>query len=185
MESYIPISKINDFIFCPYSLIYHSIYEGFTEKTYHDVPQTAGKISHAKIDKGEYSSAKKFLQGIDVYSEKYGLCGKIDIFDQENGILIERKNKIERIYDGYKYQLYAQYFSLNEMGYNVKKIVLHALTTNKRFNLPLPRGEELKKFESTIAAINDFNPLRDKVDINPQKCAHCIYYVLCAYAVSQ
>ncbi|MBU3964935.1 type V CRISPR-associated protein Cas4 [Patescibacteria group bacterium] len=97
MENYIQISKINDFIFCPKSIYFHGIYENFSEKTYHQSPQVKGKIKHESVDKQKYSTAKKYLQGLEVYSEKYNLFGKIDIYDQENKILIERKNKIKII----------------------------------------------------------------------------------------
>ncbi|MFH1175305.1 MAG: type V CRISPR-associated protein Cas4 [bacterium] len=177
--SYIQISKINDFLFCPLSLYYHSIYENFSAKTYHSSPQTRGKIRHECIDKGEYSTAKKFLQGVDVYSEKYGLCGKIDIYDQESKSLIERKNKIVKIYDGYKYQLYAQYFCLKEMGFLVEKLFVHSLSDNKRFKVELPDGEELKKFEKTIEDIKNFRLENNNVAKQKNKCAQCIYIQLC------
>ncbi|MFH1551545.1 MAG: type V CRISPR-associated protein Cas4 [bacterium] len=179
MESYIQISKINDFIFCPYSLYYHSIYENFSAKIYHGSPQTKGKIKHENIDEGRYSTAKKFLQGIDVYSEKYGLCGKIDVYDKESKSLIERKNKVVKIYDGYKYQLYAQYFCLKEMGYAVEKMFIHSLSDNKRYEIELPAGEELEKFENTIEQMRDFNIEKVKIIKNENKCENCIYNQLC------
>ena len=49
------------------------------------------------------------LQGISVYCEKYNLVGKIDVFDEKTGILTECKKKIKTVYDGYIYQIYAQY----------------------------------------------------------------------------
>ncbi len=180
MESYIQISKINDFIFCPYSLYYHSIYENFSAQTYHSSSQTKGKIKHENIDEGRYSTAKKFLQGTDVYCEKYGLCGKIDIYNQEEKSLIERKNKVVKIYDGYKYQLYAQYFCLQEMGYEVKKMFIHSLSDNKRYEIELPAGDELKKFEETIDEIKKFDIIKNKIKKNPKKCEMCIYRQLCA-----
>lgn len=180
MESYIQISKINDFIFCPYSLYYHSIYENFSQKVYHGSAQTKGKIKHECIDEGRYSTAKKFLQGTDVYSEKYGLCGKIDIYDKENKFLIERKNKVIKIYDGYKYQLYAQYFCLKEMGYEVEKLFIHSLTDNKRYEIALPEGDELKKFEETIEQMRNFNIAKNNFKKNKQKCEQCIYSQLCS-----
>lgn len=182
MESYIQISKINDFIFCPYSLYYHAIYEGFNEKTYHASPQTRGKIKHENIEEGKYSSAKRYLQGQEVYCNKYGLAGKIDIYDQKTKTLIERKNKIKKIYDGYRYQLYAQYFSLKEMGYRVKRIKLHSLSDNKRYEIPLPVGQWLEKFEGIVEKMQSFNPSKDRIKINPAKCERCIYRPLCIYA---
>jgi len=178
MEDYIQISKINDFIFCPLSLYYHSIYEGFSERTYHGSAQTKGKIKHECIDKKKYSTAKKFLQGTEVYSDKFRLAGKIDIYDQENKFLIERKNKVNKIYDGYRYQLYAQYFCLKEMGHKVKKMFIHSLADNKRYEITLPKGKTLKKFKETIKKINEFN-INNKIKKNPNKCARCIYRQLC------
>src|SRR3989338_4539406 len=99
MESYIQISKINDFIFCPRSIYFHVVYEQFHQKTYHQTPQLVGKIKHENIEKGEYSTAKRYLQGMEVYCEKYGLAGKIDIYDRDQRSLIERKTKVVKIYD--------------------------------------------------------------------------------------
>lgn len=179
MESHIQISKINDFIFCPYSLYYHSIYENFSQKVYHGSAQTKGKIKHECIDTGKYSTAKKFLQGIDVYCEKYELCGKIDIYDQENKSLVERKNKVVKIYDGYKYQLYAQYFCLKEMEYEVKKMFIHSLSDNKRYEIELPAGDELEKFEKVLESMRNFDISRDEIKKNIKKCENCIYRQLC------
>ena len=81
MEDYIQITKLNDFIFCPYSIYFHSIYQNFNERVYHSSYQVAGKIKHESIDKSKYSTEKRYLQGTAVYSEKYRLMGKIDIYD--------------------------------------------------------------------------------------------------------
>lgn len=179
MEDYIQISKLNDFIFCPYSLYYHSIYENFSQQVYHGSAQTKGKIKHENIDEARYSTAKKFLQGTEVYCEKYGLCGKIDIYDKENKFLIERKNKVVKIYDGYRYQLYAQYFCLQEMGYEVTKMFIHSLSDNKRYEVALPAGEELEKFERVIKEMRDFDIEQNKIIKNENKCENCIYSQLC------
>ena len=179
MDSLSPISKINDFLFCPYSLYYHGIYEGFSAKVCHSVAQTAGKIKHETVDSGTYSTAKKYLQGVDVCSEKYGLVGRIDIYDQDSKVLIERKNKITRIYDGYKYQLYAQYLCLTEMGYEVLKLKIHSLSDNKNYAITLPAGDELAKFEQTISDMRAFDVVDNGFKKNPAKCAQCIYRELC------
>jgi len=44
MEDYIQITKLNDFIFCPYSIYFHSIYQNYNERVYHGSAQVAGKI---------------------------------------------------------------------------------------------------------------------------------------------
>ena len=179
MESYIQISKLNDFVFCPKSIYFHGVFESFSEKTYHDTPQTVGKIKHEIIENGEYSSLKRYLQATDVYSEKYGLCGKIDIFDIETGLLIERKYKINKIYDGYRYQLYAQAFCLGEMGYIVNGLRIHSLADNKRYTINMPEGNELAEFEQLIENMKRFSVFAQGFIANEQKCAKCIYKPLC------
>ena len=115
MESYIRISTLNDFVFCPKSIYFHELYDRYDEKVFQDKVQHDGKLAHETIDEKRYSTAKKYIQSMSVYSEKYKLCGKIDIFNTETKNLVERKNKVEKIYDGYKYQLYAQYYCMLEM----------------------------------------------------------------------
>ncbi len=169
METYIQISKINDFLYCPLSLYLHLSYEDFDQKNYHEVAQVAGKLAHENIDNQKYSSAKRYLQGLDVYCEKYGIAGKIDIYDQNEQALIERKNKIKHIYLGYKYQLYSEMFCMQEMGYMVKKLFLHSLLDNKRYKIPLPDRQEIAEFEKTLKKIKNFGP--EEVAIH--SCEHC------------
>ena len=180
MEQYIQISKINDFIFCPKSVYLHKIYENFDQNTYHQEPQKVGKLNHENIDNGKYSTAKKFLQGMAVYCGKYEIAGKIDIYNTETKTLIERKTKIKKIYDGYKYQLYAQYFSLLEMGYEVKKIFIHSLNDNKRYEIQTPNKQEKENFENIIDRIHRFDILKHKSMTAKAKCDRCIYNNLCS-----
>jgi CRISPR-associated exonuclease Cas4 len=123
MEAYIPISFLNDFIFCPRSIYFHQLYGNFNQLLYQQKPQVAGKAAHASIDEQTYSTSKNVLQGTEIYCERYKLCGKIDLFDADSGKLSERKREIKTIYDGYVFQVYAQYHALTEMGYKVKSIV--------------------------------------------------------------
>lgn len=178
MQDFIQISKINDFIFCPFSIYLHGIYANFSEKTYHSSYQTRGKIKHENVDTGKYSTSKDVLQGLEIYSEKYGLVGKIDTLDAEKGKLVERKNQITKIYDGYRYQLYAQYFCLVEMGYVVKEISLYSISDNKSYPIPLPDRATTDEFENILGKIRNFDP-NTKLTRNPQKCEKCIYSNLC------
>jgi len=177
MEPYIQISKINDFLFCPVSLYLHSMYEGFNSKTFHQTSQVAGKINHQSIEAGKYSTASRYLQCFNIYSEKYNIMGKIDIYDKQEYALIERKTRIKEIYNGYKYQLYAQYFCLVEMGYKVEKLFLHSLEDNKRYKIYIPNKNEIKKFEKVLSDINSF----DISKVKNHKCLKCelsVYGVL-------
>jgi len=175
----IQISKINDFIFCPLSLYWHSIYEKFDQNLYHKTWQTAGKIRHENIEEERYSTRKNILQGLEVCSEEYGLVGKIDIYDIDSGELIERKNKISRIFDGQKYQLYAQMLCLKEMGYEIKGLSIYSLSDNKKYPIPLPDKKEMNYFLETLRRMREFDPSSVCLKRNENKCANCIYKELC------
>ncbi|MCK9379260.1 MAG: type V CRISPR-associated protein Cas4 [Candidatus Moranbacteria bacterium] len=179
MESYIQISKLNDFIFCPMSLYFHSFYDNYDQKIYHEKPQTVGKIAHENIDNGKYSTAKKYLQALPIYSSRFNLMGKIDIYDAERKYLIERKYNVKKIYDGYVLQLYAQFFCLEEMGFPVEKMFIHSLSDNKRYEVKKPGGREEFEFERIIEKIKCFDLLNFNKDANPNKCNNCIYRELC------
>lgn len=179
MEQYIQITKLNDFVFCPLSLYFHGLYEKFDQDLYHEEAQKAGKINHEKIDKGTYSSRRRYLQGLPVYSARFNLMGKIDIYDRQEKALIERKTKVSNVYDGYRFQLYAQAECLGEMGYPVEKLYIHSLSDNKRYELSLPDFEDMEKFMKIITDINKLDLYKFQKGANPKKCDACIYRELC------
>ena len=185
MESYIPISFLNDFIFCPRSIYFHQLYGSYKSSVYQQKPQIAGKAAHKNIDSGTYSTRKSVLQGMEIYSEKYNLCGKIDVFDTETSILTERKKQIKTIFDGYVFQVYAHFHALTEMGFTVNKIVIHDLIHNKNYPIPLPT-EDLEmqaKFEDLIEQIRTFDLLDTNFSPLLSKCQNCIYSNLCDYSL--
>jgi CRISPR-associated protein Cas4 len=178
MEDYIQISKLNDFIFCPYSIYLHSVYEDFSVKTYHREAQTVGRIAHEPVDNKTYTTAKNVLQGMEVCSEEFGIAGKIDTFDMRTGTLVERKYKVKTIFDGYRYQLYAQMVCLREMGYEVKSLAIQSLADNKRYKIPMPDEKEIKVFLSLIEAMKNYRPEIPR-PVNENKCSQCVYQPLC------
>ncbi len=153
------------------------------ESLYHSTDQRDGKAAHASLDTKTYTTAKKVLQTIEVYSETYGLGGKIDIYDSAKKLLTERKKKIKVIYDGYIYQLYAQYHCLTEMGYEVKSMKLYSLDDNKSYSVALPHDDPPRQldFEQLIYELKTFD-LSAPFVANPNKCTHCIYSQLCDVA---
>lgn len=180
METYIPISFLNDFIFCPRSIYFHRLHGNRAELTYKDKPQIEGKRAHKSVDTKTYSTRKTVLQGIAVYSEKYGLHGRIDIFDEDKALLTERKKLIKTVYDGYIFQLYAQCHCLREMGYKVAKLRLYSMDTNKNHPVPLPEDNKPMQdaFEKLVEEIKLYD-LEGPFRANPNKCARCIYANLC------
>jgi CRISPR-associated exonuclease Cas4 len=185
MESYILISTLNDFIFCPRSIYYHGLYRSFSREIYQQKPQIDGEAAHKTIDEGTYSTRVEIYQGLELYSEKYNLCGKLDLFDSKTGRLTERKKQIIKVYDGYIYQVYAQYFCLLEMGFTVKEIVIHDLIHNKNYPVLLPNDDLImfKKFETLVQSIKDFDLYKSDFKANIEKCKKCIYNNLCDYSL--
>ena len=185
MESYIPISFLNDFIFCPRSIYFHQIYQGFESRIYHTDIQIKGQMAHLSIDRKKYSTRKDILQGLPVFSSKYSLCGRIDIFDTRTGLLTERKRRIKRIYEGFVFQIYAQYYCLTEMGYQVNRLSIYSMEDNKNYSVLLPQeNQEMdRKFKNLLERIHSFN-LEEEFSPNINKCRNCIYRNLCDRGVS-
>ena len=115
-----------------------------------------------------------------IFSSKYNLCGKIDIFDIDSGILTERKKRITKIYDGYIFQLYAHYYALTEMGYLINQMRFYSRDDNKVYNVALPDEDYAMKeaFENVVNDINNFD-LHRFTPANESKCQRCIYEPLC------
>ena len=178
IENNIVISNLNDFIFCPRSIYFHNIYGSFDESLYHSTYQVEGRNAHKAIDAKSYSTKKSWISGIDIYSEALGVIGKIDLFNSETGVLIERKKRISKIYDGYLLQLYAQFFCLTEMGFKVKKLQFYSLSDNKKYDIPLPTEENKRKLLRIIQNMNSFD-IHLPFTQNPNKCRMCIYNPLC------
>lgn len=99
MENPLNITSLNDFIFCPVSLYFHSLYDGMDKTLYQSTYQINGTKAHETIDNKKYSGSA-VLQGLGIYCEKYNLIGKIDLYEVKKRTLVERKKKISTIYDG-------------------------------------------------------------------------------------
>ena len=178
MEENIPITWLNDFIFCPRSIFWHNLYGNFAKSTYQQTPQIKGLQAHESIDEQKYSTSKKWITSLEIFSDELGVLGKIDLFNEETGELIERKRRISKIYDGYLFQIWSQYFCLQEMGYEVKKLFFHSLVDNKRYPIPIPENSEKQQLVESISQMKNFS-LEEKFSQNPEKCKHCIYRELC------
>lgn len=184
MEAYLPIAYLNDFIFCPRSIYFHQLYGRVEQRLYQCTDQTKGKAAHQSIDEKNYSTSKHVLQSLEVYSERYRLGGKIDTFDAKKGLLVERKKKIKVIYDGYIYQLYAQYHCLTEMGYKVTSLRFHSLDDNQNYPVKSPEHDPKRQqaFEDLLQQMRRFD-LQTEFHPNKNKCVHCIYQSLCDVAL--
>ena len=181
MEPYLCITQLNDFTFCPRSIYFANIYkQNYSPATYHQTPQKVGLAAHKTVDEGTYSNRKDLLQGLTVYSEKYHILGRIDTFDIATGELCERKYSVKAVYDGFRYQLYAQYFALTEMGYAVRSMKIFSKKDNISYPVDLPGTPEIVEFERLIDEIRKFSLFTD-FSQSEKKCVKCIYNPLCDY----
>ena len=177
MENYIPISMLNDFVFCPYSIYLHNVYMEADEGLYHATPQLRGKMSHQSVDE-KMSNRKVDFLSLPVCSNKYRLFGRIDLLKTDKKQLIEKKYSLKQIFKGQIYQLWAQYFCLQEMGYEVEHLAFYEISTNKIFEVMLPTKAEEQEFPSFINLVHNYSP-EDDMHVNLNKCRHCIYCSMC------
>lgn len=181
MENPIPFTLLNDFIFCPVSIYYHGFYEGVESLLFTDEKQLRGKSLHENIDNNDWTQSN-VLCSLFVYSEEYGLCGKIDKYYPEDKKLVESKALIKEIYDGYIFQLYALYFAMLESGFEIEVMFLYSIRDHKSYavDLPCENALFLSKFVSLIEEVKSFDPEGFKQS-NPQKCMNCIYSHICEW----
>lgn len=151
---------------------------GGDEDLVHAVPQTRGKASHETVDKKTYSSLKTDIVSLPICSNELGLKGKIDIYKGREKLLIERKYQLLKIYQGQIYQLWAQYFCMIEMGYQVEKLAFHATSTNTLFPIEIPQKDQKEELKRFINRFKTYNPSQE-IQVNNNKCRHCIYCNLC------
>ena len=148
------------------------------EEIYHASPQTKGKLSHATIDEKTASNKKDDLQSLPIIFLRLGIMGKIDIYRTKEKLLIERKYNLKTIYRGQLYQLWAQYFCMKEMGYEVEKLAFYEISTNKTTFVELPTKEDRAELEKLIEDFRNYDPEIEFLQ-NENKCKHCVYCNLC------
>lgn len=179
MTDYINISVLNDFVFCPYSIYLHNVYMESDEAMYHATPQTQGRLAHETVDNKSASNRADVIISLPVYSEEYGLMGKIDLYKRNERRLIERKYQLKQIFQGQIYQLWAQMLCMREMGYAVESLAFYETSRNKMIPVDMPTDNDLDNFKSFINRFRSFNPSTTPFTINHNKCMHCVYCNLC------
>ncbi len=169
MEPIIPISTINDFLFCPRSLYMHLAAGDILPSSYHEAPQVRGNETHAAVDQKRYSHRKDILQGLSIYSEELQVQGKLDTFNVKTGELVERKTKIIKLQEGNYMQLYAQYFCLLEMGYRPKVLSFYSMLDNKKYPVAVPGEIEKNRLKTIIRQMQSYT----QEDLLAHHCANC------------
>jgi len=106
------------------------------------------------------------------------IIGKIDLYIGREKKLIERKYQLNNIYQGQIYQLWAQYFCMTEMGYNIDSLAFYAISTNTTFPIEIPNEANKIELINFISRFKHFDPTKH-LKVNTNKCIHCIYCNLC------
>jgi CRISPR-associated protein Cas4 len=83
-----------------------------------------------------------------------------------------------KIYQGQIYQLWAQYFCMKEMGYEVDRLAFYAISTNTTFPVEVPGYEQKEELKAFINRFKSYNPVQE-ITVNINKCTRCIYCNLC------
>lgn len=179
MEDYIHISMLNDFVFCPYSIYLQGVYMNTDEGQYKALPQVQGKVAHQSSDNKTASNRADDILSLPVYSEEYGLMGKIDVYKKKEKKLIERKYQLKQIFQGQIYQLWAQMFCMQEMGYEIETLAFYETSTNKMISVAMPTEEDILLFKKFIHRFRSYEPSSTPFTVNPNKCIHCVYCNLC------
>ena len=73
------------------------------EGMYHATPQIRGRMAHETVDKKTACNRKDCMLSFPVFSEKYKLMGKIDVYSSDKKLLIERKYQLKQIFQGHIY----------------------------------------------------------------------------------
>ena len=70
---------------------------------YHATPQIRGRMAHETVANKTACKRKDCMLSFPVFSEKYKLMGKIDVYRSDKKLLIERKYQLKQIFQGHIY----------------------------------------------------------------------------------
>ena len=181
MSDSLPLSLLNDYLYCPRRAALKAI-EGWWGENEHTV---LGTLAHEHADLPGYEVARgvTLLRALPVWSERLGLSGKCDIVERHaDGSLVpvEYKKGRRRTFENDDAQLCAQALCLEEMlGSAVRKgAVFHAQSKRRR---EVEFDSALRSL--TEQAIADLHALVDSSAVPPAvfkpACEECSLYTLC------
>lgn len=149
------------------------------ESMYHATPQKQGRASHESVDRKSASTKKADILSLPIISERLCIIGKIDMYRADTKTLIERKYQLKQIFRGQLYQLWAEYFCMIEMGYEVEHLAFYEISTNKTIRVELPNEDNYNELSMFLLKYRNYDPETSVTTINSNKCIHCIYCNLC------
>jgi CRISPR-associated exonuclease Cas4 len=177
----LPLSLLNDFLFCPRRAALKAV-DGCWGENVHTVK---GDLAHEHADLPGYEVAKgvKLLRALPVFSDRLGLSGKCDIIEQnaEGGLSpVEYKKGPRRKFVNDDAQLCAQALCLEEMfGKAVLRgAIFHAASKRRRDVEFTPQLRATT--EEAIAALHLLVEMRNipRAVFKPA-CEECSLYEIC------
>ncbi len=181
MPDPLPLSLLNDFLFCDRRAGLKMI-EGLRGENAHTL---IGDLAHEHADLPGYEVAKrvKLLRALPVWSERLGLSGKCDIVEQHpDGALapVEYKKSKRRHFENDDAQLCAQALCLEEMFARPveRGAVFHAASKRRR---EVVFTAELRQF--TESALSELHLLFDSgavpAAVYKRACTECSLFEIC------
>jgi CRISPR-associated exonuclease Cas4 len=185
-ESYLPLSGLNDLLFCRRRCYLHRV-EGIWSDNQHT---TSGSLSHRRVDKARMRSlhADEWVAtSLRIISHRLcliGICDVVEFRTDGNGGMIpypvEYKLGRRRNWTNDDVQLCAQALCLEEMlGVAVSEGAIYSIKTKRR--RPVLFSTALRAV--TQSAIDDYHALVG-YDVAPpairhKKCLHCSIHAAC------
>jgi CRISPR-associated exonuclease Cas4 len=177
----LPLSLLNDFLYCPRRAALKAIEGWWGENQY----TVQGELSHERADLPGYEVAKgvKLLRALPVFSDRLGLSGKCDIVEQHHdGSLcpVEYKKGKRRRFGNDDAQLCAQALCLEEMFSRplLYGAIFHAASKRRR---EVEFTPQLRKM--TEDAIGDLRRMVEAGAVPPAvfkaACEACSLYHIC------
>lgn len=133
MTDFIYISALNQYAYCP-----RRCYYLYVENTFLDNEHTVeGTLQHTRAHSEETSTRDgiRQLRSVHLYSHTYGLTGKADVVEEQDGLLypVEHKKGKRGKWINDELQLCAQALCLEEMqGQAIPKGYLFYISTGRR-----------------------------------------------------
>ena len=154
-ENIIPLSAINQYLYCPRRAALIQV-EGIFSDNEHTL---VGRQVHEQTDVPGYESVRgvTLLRALPVWSERLGLSGKCDVVERHSDgsfVPVEFKKGRRRKFDNDDAQLCAQALCLEEMfGRDIHHgAIFHAKSKRRR---EVVFTEDLRRFtEKTIEAVH-------------------------------
>ncbi len=181
MPESLPLSLLNDYLYCPRRAGL-KIIEGWRAENMHTV---RGDIIHEHADLPGYEVAKNvtLLRALPVFSDRLGLSGKCEVIEQHaDGSLlpVEYKKGKRRQFENDDAQLCAQALCLEEMfGIVIQRgAVFHAESKRRRDVILTPALRSL-----TEQAISELHRLSEAEQAPPAQfkpaCEECSLFDIC------